>query len=51
MKFMFDSFHEWAEIMGITPVHPNYEAFIIVWNMARSPASLLGDENTEDEDA
>lgn len=37
-KFMFSSFEEYADIMGITPSHPSWEAFKIVWSMARTPA-------------
>lgn len=44
MKFMFDSFEEYAEIMNITPAHPYYDAFVIVWRMARSPG--FADEDT-----
>lgn len=35
MQFMYDTFEEYAEIMGIKPDHPNWEAYKIIWNMAR----------------
>ena len=38
---MYDSFEEYASIMGITKSHPNYEAYKIIWNMSRTPASVL----------
>jgi hypothetical protein len=41
--FMFESFDQYAEIMNITRAHPYYEAFQIVWGMARSP-SFADDE-------
>lgn len=37
-KLMFKDFEQYAEIMNITKAHPYYEAFEIVWRMARSPA-------------
>lgn len=36
-KFMFDSFEEYATIMNITKDHPQWEAFKMIWNMARTP--------------
>lgn len=47
MKFMFDSFEEYAAIMKITPDHPYWEAFKIVWDMARSPAFAEEEEENE----
>jgi hypothetical protein len=35
---MFDSFEEYAEIMNIPTSHPYWEAFQMVWRMARSPS-------------
>ncbi len=35
--FMYDSFEEYAAIMNIKPTHPNWEAFKIIWYMARTP--------------
>ena len=36
-KFLYTSFAEYAEIMGIKKTHPNWDAFQLVWNMARTP--------------
>lgn len=39
MKFMFKSLEEYAEITGFfNKLHPQWEAFQIIWNMSRSPA-------------
>ncbi len=39
-KLMFDKFEEYAAIMKITKAHPYWDAFKIVWNMARTPAMI-----------
>lgn len=36
-KFMFKNFEEYAEIMKITKSHPYWEAFEMIWRMARTP--------------
>ncbi len=41
MKYMYDNFEEYAEIMGITPSHPSWDAFKIVWSMARAKMPKL----------
>ena len=33
---MFDNFEEYASIMGIKPSHPKWDAYKIIWNMARA---------------
>lgn len=43
MEYMLDSFEEWAEIMKITKDHPNYEAYKMVWDMARLPKPKVED--------
>lgn len=45
MKFMFSNFEEYAEIMNITPAHPYWEAFKIVWTMSRTAAFKDEDES------
>lgn len=54
-KFMFKSFEEYAEIFTdenkkriITPSHPNWEAFKIIWKMSRTPAFADLEEETND---
>lgn len=37
MKFMFDNFEEYAAIMGLTPENCNWNAYKILWTMARTP--------------
>lgn len=49
MKFMFEDLEDYAEIMGIPRSHPSWDAFQIIWNMSRSPASLLGEDTEEEE--
>jgi hypothetical protein len=44
MKFMFETFEEYATIMEIDSKHPSWEAFKMIWNMARTPA-MTCDEN------
>lgn len=37
MKYMFESFEEWAAMTGyVNKNHPMWNAFQIVWNMART---------------
>ena len=49
-KFMFDSFEEYAEIMDIKKTSTNWEAFKMIWVMARSPAfGVQKEEENENE--
>lgn len=41
MKFMYASFEEYAAIIGLTPAHPDYEAYKMIWSMARTPHSVI----------
>ena len=48
---MFESFEEYAQIMNIPETHPYYEAFKMVWRMARSPSfpeEITSESNTYD---
>lgn len=40
MEYLYDTFDEYAEIMNIKDHHPYYDAFVMVWRMARIPASV-----------
>lgn len=42
MEYMYETFEEYASILGITPDHPNWEAFKIIWHIARLKYPLSG---------
>lgn len=47
--YMFESFDEYAELMGLGKNHPNYEKFSTIWHMARAkmPKELQDAEEKE----
>jgi len=38
MKYMYDSFEDYVNYAPFDDSHPMYEAFEMVWQMARSPS-------------
>ena len=48
MKYMFEKMEDWAEIMGFDSSHPQWEAFQVVWNMARAPGFADEEEETDE---
>ena len=45
MKYLYEDFNEYAEIMNINKGHPNYIAFKMIWDMARTPYLTLNEDN------